>query len=95
MICNCRRCGNHREYHKGRKTGGTTGQYHELRKRINTSHILKFDTEPFPRLCIDCMRELLLWLSKKDAHVQIKAKRILRRLLPRRRVLPQLKTAKS
>jgi hypothetical protein len=69
MICRCSKCKETHEYHQGKVTGGTTGKYLWLKKEINESGILSLHGHR--RLCIECMKELLLWMKDRKAHVHV------------------------
>jgi hypothetical protein len=68
MVLRCSKCKATHEYHKGPVTGGSTGKYLRLKREINESGILSPGRR---KLCIDCMKELLLWMKDKTAHVHV------------------------
>jgi len=69
MLITCSKCKNRFEYHTGPVTGGSTGKYLRLKKEINESGILSLHGHR--KLCIVCMKEMLLWMKDKKAHVHV------------------------
>jgi hypothetical protein len=69
MILTCAKCKATPEYHRGPVTGGSTERYLRLKREINESGILSLPRNR--KLCIACMKELLLWMKDKSANVHI------------------------
>ncbi len=72
MTFNCLRCGKDGEYHKGKITGGTTGKFYALKQKVNNSKVVTLNRLPGNQLCIECLEELLAWLTDKKPGVQVK-----------------------
>jgi len=72
MICRCLKCGKNQLHYKGSKNGESAGTFNRLKSEINALSVLTLSRRLSSNtLCIDCMKELLMWLTDRDAHVQI------------------------
>lgn len=72
MICRCLKCGKDELHYKGSKSGESVMTFNRLKSEIEALSVLKLNRRSTSNtLCIDCMKELLMWLKDKDAHVQI------------------------